>query len=113
MSDVKRSRPFREFVEDQMKDPEFRAEYEALEPEFALVRQLLELRLKAGLSQRELADKAGMPQSTIARMESGHPVKLTTFLRIVSAMNAKVKLVLKSPHVVSKHKKVAGGELRA
>ena len=112
MSKAKPSRPFREFVEDQMKDPEFRAEYESLEPEFALVRQLLDLRLKAGLSQRELADKAGMPQSTIARMESGHPVKSTTFLRIVSAMNAEVKLVPKSPNVVPKHKKGAVGELR-
>ena len=39
-----------------MKDPEFKKEFEALEPEYALKSRLIELRMKKELTQKELAE---------------------------------------------------------
>src|ERR1035437_55563 len=55
-----------------MKDPEYRKEYDALEEEFALIAEVAKARLRAGLSQAELAKRMNTTQSTIARLESGH-----------------------------------------
>jgi hypothetical protein len=48
---------FDEYVPEQMEEPFFRAEYEALEEEFAFIRQLIELRRQKGLPQAELAEQ--------------------------------------------------------
>ena len=54
-----------------MRDPKFKAEYDALEDEFALIRALIDARARAGLTQAELAERMGTTQSAIARMEGG------------------------------------------
>lgn len=43
------------FKEKALSDPEARAEYEALEPEFALFDELLRARKRAGLTQAKIA----------------------------------------------------------
>ncbi len=88
------SAPFRDFLEEQLKDPEFRAEYDALEGEFALIRQLIDLRIKRGLSQRKLAERAGMQQPTVARLEGGQTASLRTLRRVADALGADVKVSL-------------------
>ena len=60
-----------EFKEELLADPEVRQEYEALEPEFELIRALVGARARAGLSQAELAERMGTTQSVVARLESG------------------------------------------
>ncbi|MGO9097013.1 MAG: helix-turn-helix domain-containing protein [Bryobacteraceae bacterium] len=52
-------------------EPAFRRAYEALKPEFAVARQLIAARHRAGLSQAEVARRMGTTQSTVARLESG------------------------------------------
>ena len=52
-------------------DPETRAAYEAMADEFAIVRELIAARARAGLSQTEVAQRMGTTQSAVARMESG------------------------------------------
>ena len=53
-------------------NPEARAEYDAQALEFDLVRELIVVRNRAGLTQSELAERMHTTQSTIARLESGH-----------------------------------------
>ncbi|MEP7357138.1 MAG: helix-turn-helix domain-containing protein [Anaerolineales bacterium] len=86
------SRPWNR--EEKLKDPAVRAAYDALEGEFALVRQLIDLRQQQGLSQRQLAKRAGMQQPTIARLEGGQPASLTTLKRVANALDAKVEVRL-------------------
>jgi transcriptional regulator with XRE-family HTH domain len=57
-----------------MKDPKYRAEYDALEEEFALASALIEARSRAGLTQKQLAAKMETSQSAIARLESGRTI---------------------------------------
>ena len=88
------SAPWRDYLNQQMENPEFRAEYEALEPEFALIRQLIDLRIKRGLSQRQLAQRAGMQQPVIARLEGGRTASLRTLKRVAEALDARLEVHL-------------------
>jgi transcriptional regulator with XRE-family HTH domain len=63
--------------EEWMKSPEYRAEFDALQDEFAIARSLIEARTRAGLSQTEVAQRMQTSQSYVARLESGS-VKPTT-----------------------------------
>ena len=48
------------------KDPEFVAEYEALQDEFALASALIDARVKASMTQEQLAKAMGTTQATVA-----------------------------------------------
>lgn len=61
----------RDLHEQWMKDPEYRAEYEKLGPEFEFIGALIKARAEAGLTQEELAHRMGTTQSVIARLEGG------------------------------------------
>lgn len=54
-----------------LKDPAYKAAYGSLSTEFELAQKLIEVRVKSGMSQGELAQKMGTSQSAIARLESG------------------------------------------
>ncbi len=87
--------PFRELKKRWMKDPAFRKEYDALESEFAVARQLIEARTRAGLTQQELADRMGTTQPVIARLESGRQKPTTkTLERFAKATGSKVEIRL-------------------
>ena len=87
--------PFRELKTRWMKDPAFRDEFEALGPEFALARQLIQARARAGLTQRELATRMGTTQPFIARLESGRRKPTTkTLERFAEATGSRVEIHL-------------------
>src|ERR1700710_128405 len=76
-------------------NPKVKAEYDALAPEFEIAAELLRARLRAGLSQAELAARMGTSQSTIARLENGHTLPSTkTLLRYAEATGSKFKVRL-------------------
>ncbi|HAT49566.1 MAG: helix-turn-helix transcriptional regulator [Nitrospirae bacterium] len=86
--------PFEETREKWFKDPEFLKEYEALEPEFRLARQLIEARSNVGLSQQELAQRMGTSQSAVARLESGHKPSIKSLERYAEAVGMKLEINL-------------------
>jgi ribosome-binding protein aMBF1 (putative translation factor) len=87
--------PFEEFKAELLANPEVRAEYEAMAPEFEISAELLQARLRAGLSQAELAALMHTSQSTIARLESGQTLPSTkTLLRFAKATGSKIQLRL-------------------
>ena len=74
-----------EYLQQQLRDPAFRAEYEALAPEYEIVRQIIQARAEQGLTQQELARRVGLPQSNISRLESGSYNPSLSFLKKVAA----------------------------
>ncbi len=72
---------WKEHKKQPMKDPEFKKEYEALEPEYQLAATLIRLWLSKGLTQEELARILNTKQASIARLESAAPCHLYQWLR--------------------------------
>jgi predicted transcriptional regulator len=78
-----------------MADDEFRLEYEGLEEEFSVAGQLIEARMKAHLTQEEVARRMGTTQSVVARLESGRPLpSLRSLRRYASAIGGKLEIRL-------------------
>ena len=85
---------FDEFMEEALKNSEFKAAYDALEPEFALASSMIEARLAKKMTQAELAKEAGVQQTTIARLESGssNPT-FSTINRVAAVLGKELRLV--------------------
>ena len=78
---------------DKMKNPEFRAEYEALEPEFVIMQAMIDARKSAGLTQKQLSERAGIAQGDISKLESGSAnPSLRTLQRLAGAMNMRLRV---------------------
>ena len=63
---------YKEFREEMLKDPEVKKEYDALEPEYAIIRAMLDARKSQGLTQQELAERTGIKQGDISKLERGN-----------------------------------------
>ena len=84
-----------EHKKELLKDEGFRKEYEKIEPEFELARQIIGLRIKNKMSQTDLAKKAHTRQPVISRIESGNAnPSLQTIEKIGKALGKKVSLRL-------------------
>lgn len=84
---------FRETLAEQMQDPEFRAEWEALEPERQITMAIIEGRELNGLTQTQLAEVTGITQADISRLENGtaNP-SLKTLKRLAAGLGMTLKL---------------------
>lgn len=84
---------YRETLQERMKDPEFRAEWEALEPERQIIRAIMEGREEKDLTQQQLAEATGITQADISRLENGtaNP-SLRTLKRLAAGMGKTLKL---------------------
>lgn len=84
---------FHEYVKEQMKDPEFKREYDALEPEFAIIQALIDARKASGLTQKQLAEITGIAQADISKLENGNAnPSLRTLQRLASGMGTALKI---------------------
>jgi ribosome-binding protein aMBF1 (putative translation factor) len=87
--------PFEELKAELLADPEVKAEYDALAPEFEIATELIRARLRAGLSQAQLAARMKTSQSAIARLESGKTLpSAKTLLRFAEATGSRIQLRL-------------------
>lgn len=84
---------FRKYLDEQMNDPEFAAEYEALRPEYEAIRAVIAARLERQMTQKELAQKTGIRQSNISRIESGAcSPTIDTLARIAAGLGKELKI---------------------
>ena len=78
---------------ERMKEPGFKAEYEALEPEFAIIQAIIDARRKSGLTQQQLSEITGIAQGDISKIENGEAnPSLKTLKRLASGMEMKLHL---------------------
>jgi len=78
-----------------MKDPEFRREYEKLEPEFQIARQIIGARIKNKMTQADLAKKAKTGQAVISRLEGMNAKPSISLLsRVAKALGTKIQITV-------------------
>jgi DNA-binding XRE family transcriptional regulator len=99
---MKKTTSAKSLLKQQRKNKEFRKEFDKLEEEFALAKEVIQLRTEANLTQMQLAKLAGTSQPAIARLESGSykNVSLSFLRKIGHALGAHPKIHF--------HKKSAG-----
>ncbi len=61
---------FDTFKKEALKDPNVKAEYDALSTSFEMKRQMIALRKSAGVTQEQMAVLLGTKKSNISRLES-------------------------------------------
>lgn len=84
---------FEIFLKESLKNPKIKAEYDRLEPEFAIIKAVIEARINKGITQEKLAKKMGTTQSAIARLESGKANPSVAFLqKMAHAINSKLEI---------------------
>lgn len=86
-----------ELREKALKEKGVKAAYDAMEPEFTLLRELLRARQKAGLSQAEIAEKMGTKAPAVTRLESSltsgkHSPSISTLKKYAEALGCHLEI---------------------
>lgn len=89
----KRHYTFEDHFKKLMKDPEFRDAYLESQPEYEMVRKIIEARIQKGVNQAVLAKKMKTGQSAISRLESGNANPTLKFLkRLANALDSRLEI---------------------
>lgn len=84
---------FNNYLKEQLKDPEIKAEWDRLEPEFQIVRALIKIRAEKNISQKQLSELTGINQADISRIENGNAnPSLRTLQRLADGLGMKLKV---------------------
>ena len=88
-----------EMVSEWMKDPEFKAEYDALGESFTLFDELIRMRQQAGLTQEEVAKRMHTKTPAVARLEAGggskqHSPSVATLQKYAEAVGCHLEIKL-------------------
>ena len=61
----------KDYVERELKNPDFAKAYDEIQPEINLIRALSDARISQNLTQKELSERTGIAQAEISRLENG------------------------------------------
>ena len=87
------SRKFDDFLKEQLNDAEIRSEYEALQPEHALIQAMIDAGQESGITQKELAKRTGIAQGDISKLERGNVnPSIRTLQRLAKVMGEVFKI---------------------
>lgn len=87
------TKSYKETLKVQLNNSDFKKEYDALEPEFQIIREMLDSRIENNISQQELSKITGITQSDISKIENGvaNP-SLSTLKRLAAAFGKRVQI---------------------
>ena len=84
---------FNDMLEKQLKDDEFRKEYEAIQSEMDIIKALVDARNSLNLTQKELAERTGINQADISKIENGtRNPSLNLLKRLADGMGMVLKI---------------------
>ena len=84
---------FRDTLKEQLKDPDFKKEYDSLEAEYQLINAIINARKTTKITQKQLSEKTGIAQSDISKIENGNGnPSLKTIERLARGMGMNVKV---------------------
>ena len=84
---------FDDVLNEQLQDPEFRKEYEAIQPEMDVIRAIVDARISQNLTQKELSERSGINQADISKIENGtRNPSLNLLKRLADGMGMTLKI---------------------
>lgn len=84
---------FQKYLKKQLQDPEFKKEWDNLEPEYNTIQAIIDARKKSNLTQKELAERTGIDQADISKLENGNAnPTLAVLKRLADGMGMVLKL---------------------
>jgi transcriptional regulator with XRE-family HTH domain len=88
-----------ELKQTALQKPAVRATYEALGPEFEILRQMLQARQDAGLTQAQVAERMGTKPPAVTRLEASlssgkHSPSLATLRKYAEAVGCRLEVRL-------------------
>lgn len=93
----------RDYINEQFKDPEFKKEWDNLEPDMEVVRAMIKARTAQNLTQKDLADKTGINQANISKLENGNMNPSLKLLKRIAdglGMNLRIEFVPKNSKAI-------------
>ena len=86
---------FQDYLKEHLKDEAFKKEWDKLELRYKIIEQILQLRIKYHLTQKQFAEKVGTTQAVISRIENGNVNIGVDFLeRVAKAFGKQVEVRL-------------------
>lgn len=93
MFDTMKHSELNEYIQEQLKNPAFRKEWEKSAASYQVTRELIQVRIAKKLSQRQLAQKAGTTQAVISRIENMNVSPTIGLLeRIAASLGKKLEI---------------------
>lgn len=82
-----------EMLSEEMKNDEFRKEYEAIQPELDVIRAMVDARNSVNMTQKELSERTGISQADISKIENGtRKPSLNLLKRLAEGMGMTLKI---------------------
>lgn len=84
---------FRDLLNEQLKDPEFKKEWDDIQPEMDVIRAMIDNRIAQNLTQKGLAERTGINQADISKLENGtRNPSLKMLKRLAAGMGMALKI---------------------
>lgn len=82
-----------EMLSEEMKNDEFRKEYEAIQPELDVIRAMVDATNSVNMTQKELSERTGISQADISKIENGtRNPSLNLLKRLAEGMGMTLKI---------------------
>lgn len=86
-----------QYKAEELQKPGFKKAYEELQPEFEIMRAIIDARTASNLTQKELAERTGIAQTEISRIENGsRNPSIKLLQRLAEGLNMNLKISFES-----------------
>lgn len=94
---INMAKNFRETLNQELQDPDFKKEWDNLEVEFQIIKAMLDGRDEQQMTQKELSEMTGISQGDISKIENGNAnPSIRTLSRLASGMGKHVKITFEN-----------------
>lgn len=84
---------YRAYKQKALQNPDVKAEYDAMQPEYDIIQAMIDARLKQNMTQKDLSAKTGITQADISRIENGtRNPSLNMVKKIAQGLGMQLKL---------------------
>lgn len=84
---------YKDYKKKALSNPEIKAEYDALAPEYDLIQAMIDARISQNLTQKDLSEITGITQADISRIENGtRNPSLAMVKRIAAGLGMQLRL---------------------